>query len=57
MPERHPIAEDESELFGVTLRRMLYDRRHGVYSLLFSIEDKTVTLHYVRHSSRALLDE
>ena len=53
MPERHPIAEDESEQLGITLRQMLYGRRRGVYHLLFSIEGETVTLHYVRHSAEA----
>jgi len=27
MPERHPIAEDESEQLGITLRQVLYGRR------------------------------
>jgi plasmid stabilization system protein ParE len=52
MPERHPIAQYESEQLGITLRRMLYGRRRGVYRLLFSIEGKTVILHYVCHSAR-----
>jgi plasmid stabilization system protein ParE len=52
MPERHPIAEDESEQLGITLRQMLYGRRRGVYRLFFSIEGETVTLHYVRHSAQ-----
>ena len=30
MPERHPIAQDESEQLGITLRQMLYGRRKGV---------------------------
>jgi hypothetical protein len=56
MPSRHPIAEDESEQLGITRRQKLYGRRKGVYRLLFSIEGETVTLHYVRHSARGLLD-
>jgi plasmid stabilization system protein ParE len=32
MPERHAIAQDESEQLGVTLRQMLYGRRPGVFS-------------------------
>ena len=35
MPERHPIAQDESEQLGITLRQMLYGRRRGVYRLFF----------------------
>lgn len=52
MPERHPIAQDESEQLGITLRRMLFGRRRGIYRLLFSIEGKAVVLHYVCHSAR-----
>lgn len=56
MPERHPIAQDESEQLGITLRQMLYGRRRGVYRLLFSIEGETVTLHYVRHSAQGPIE-
>jgi plasmid stabilization system protein ParE len=56
MPERHPIAEDESEQLGITLRQMLYGRHRGVYRLFFSIEGETVTLHYVRHSARGPIE-
>ena len=52
MPQRCPIAEDESQQLGITLRQMLYGRRRGVYRILFSIEADTVTLHYVRHSAQ-----
>jgi plasmid stabilization system protein ParE len=54
MPERHPIAEDESEHVGIPLRQMLYGRP-GVFRILFSIEGDTVTLHYVRHSAQGPL--
>ncbi len=33
MPERHPVAEDESEVLGLTLRQMLHGRRPGVFRL------------------------
>jgi toxin ParE1/3/4 len=56
MPERHPIAQEESEQLGIILRQMLYGRRKGVYRLFFSIEGDTVTLHYLRHSARDLLE-
>jgi plasmid stabilization system protein ParE len=56
VPERHPIAEDESEQLGITLRQMLYGRRRGVYRLFFSIEGETVTLHYVRHSAQGSIE-
>ena len=55
-PERHPIAEDESDQVGFTMRQMLYGRRRGVYLLLFSIDGDTVILHYVRHSSRGPIE-
>jgi plasmid stabilization system protein ParE len=56
LPERHPIAHDETEQFGVTLRQMLYGRRPGVFRILFSIEGDTVTLHYVRHSAQGPIE-
>jgi plasmid stabilization system protein ParE len=56
LPERHPIAEDESEQLGVTLRQMLYGRRPSVFRILFTIEGDTVTLHYVRHSAQGPIE-
>ena len=55
-PERHPIAQDETDQLGITLRQMLYGRRPGVFRILFSIEGDTVTLHYVRHSARGPIE-
>ncbi len=57
MPERHPVAQDESDQLGVTLRQMLYGRRPGVFRILFSVEGDTVTLHYVRHSAQGPLEQ
>jgi toxin ParE1/3/4 len=56
MPERHPIAEDETEQLGINLRQMLYGRRPGVYRILFSVEGDTVTVHYVRHSAQGPIE-
>ena len=56
MPQRHPIAEDETEQLGITLRQMLYGRRPGVFRILFSIEGDTVTLHYIRHSAQGPIE-
>jgi plasmid stabilization system protein ParE len=56
MPERHPVAEEESGLLGVALRQMLYGKRRGVYRLLFSIQDDVVTLHFIRHASRGPIE-
>ncbi len=51
-PESHPVAEEESEQAGITLRQMLYGRRRGIYRILFPIQGDTVTLHSVRHRAR-----
>jgi plasmid stabilization system protein ParE len=56
LPERHPVAGEESEMTGITLRQMLYGRRRGVYRILFSVEDDVVILHYVRHSARGPIE-
>jgi hypothetical protein len=56
MPARHPIAEDESEQLGVTLRQILYGRQPGVFRILFSIEDDTVTVHDVRHCAQGPIE-
>ena len=55
-PERHSVAQDESERFGVTMRQLLYGRRRGVYRILFSVEGDTVYLHYVRHCARGPIE-
>lgn len=56
LPERHPIAQDETEKLGITLRQMLYGRRPSVFRILFSIEGDTVTLHYVPHIARGPIE-
>lgn len=56
MPERHPVAEEESELLGITLRQMLYGRRPNVWRILFSIEGDRIYLHYVRHSAQDMIE-
>ena len=56
MPERHPVAEDESEQAGIPLRQMLYGRRPGVFRILFSIDGDTVTLHFIRHSAQGPIE-
>jgi hypothetical protein len=55
-PERHPIAEEESERLGIPLRQMIYGKKPGTYRILFSIEGDAVVLHYIRHSARGLID-
>ena len=48
LPERNPIAEEDSEQVGITLRQALYGRRPNIYRILYSVAGDTVVLHYVR---------
>ena len=57
LPERHPIAEDETKAVGTTLREMIHGRKPGTYRILFSIEGDTVVLHYVRHSAQGPIED
>ena len=56
LPERHPIAEEESERIGIVFRQMIHGKKPGTYRLLFSIEGDAVVVHYIRHSARDLID-
>jgi plasmid stabilization system protein ParE len=56
MPELHPVAEEESERIGITLRQMLYGRRRNVWRILFSIDGDRIYLHYVRHSAQDVIE-
>ena len=56
LPERHPIAENESEQLGIILRQMLYGRRPRDFRILFSIEGNNVTLHYIRHRAQGPIE-
>ncbi len=56
LPERQPIAEEESEHFGFTVHQMLYGRRPNVYRILFAVDGDSVTLISVRHSARGHLE-
>jgi plasmid stabilization system protein ParE len=46
-PERHAKAP-EAELAGVELRQMT----HGLYRVLYTVEEDSVTIHGVRHGAR-----
>ncbi len=37
---------------GVELRQLLFGRRRGVYRILFTIDDQTVTSHRVHHAAQ-----
>ncbi len=51
-PVRNPVAEDESEILGMTLRQATFGPRRSTYRILYCIEGETVTLHSIRHSAR-----
>jgi plasmid stabilization system protein ParE len=55
-PERHPVAAEESERFGITIRESLDGRRRGVYRILYSIEQDTISVLAIRHSARGLIE-
>jgi plasmid stabilization system protein ParE len=46
-PEGYGIAP-EAEATGVELRQLI----HGMYRVLYTVDDKTVTIHAVRHGAR-----
>jgi plasmid stabilization system protein ParE len=46
-PEGYGLAP-EAQAVGVELRQMV----HGMYRVLYIVEDKTVTIHAVRHGAR-----
>ncbi len=50
-PERCPLADEAGDL-GVELRPLLFGRRRGVYRILFTLDDQTVTIHGVRHAAQ-----
>jgi plasmid stabilization system protein ParE len=56
LPGRNPVAEEESEQVGITLRQMFYGRRPNVFRILYSVEDDTIVLHYVRHSAQGPIE-
>lgn len=53
---RHPIAEEESERFGIPIRQMPYGRRRGTFRILFSIEGDAIYLHAIRHSAQDTIE-
>lgn len=55
-PERHPIDEDESELFEFPIRQMLYGRRPNVDRVLFAVEGNTVSVIAIRHCAQGPIE-
>jgi len=56
LPDRNPVAEEDSEQAGIILRQALYGRRPNVYRILYSVEGDTIALHHVRHSARGPIE-
>jgi plasmid stabilization system protein ParE len=55
-PELYPVAVEESEQLGVTIRQALYGRRRGVYRILFAVEGETISVLFIRHSARGPIE-
>lgn len=50
-PRRCPLAP-EDEYFEEEIRELFYGERGGVYRILFTISEDTVSVLYVRHGAR-----
>ncbi|MGK7902511.1 MAG: type II toxin-antitoxin system RelE/ParE family toxin [Hormoscilla sp.] len=53
-PRRCALAV-EQEIFAKEVRQLLYGKSKNVYRVLFTVEDVTVYVLYVRHSAQAPL--
>jgi len=56
MPKRCPLAP-ENEYYPEEIRQLLYGRRQGRYRILFTIEQRTVTILHVRHGAQRYIHE
>ena len=56
MPARDPVAEEESERIGITLRQMIHGRRRNVWRIFFSIEGDSVYVHSIRHGAQDMIE-
>ena len=50
-PRRCPLAP-ENEVFDEEIRHHLYGKRGAVYRILFTIQEDTINVLYIRHSSQ-----
>ena len=50
-PQRCPLAE-ESKVFDVEIRQLVYGKRIGAYRILFTIQEDAVHVLHVRHGRR-----
>ncbi len=55
-PESNPIAAEESDSFGVTIRQSLYGRRRGVFRILYSVDEEIISVLAIRHSARGQIE-
>ena len=53
MPLRFSVAQ-ESELLGVAVRHYVYQKN---YRILYTVHDKVVNIHHIRHSARQRMNE
>lgn len=51
-PTRCPVAQEDSEALGREVRILLYGKRRGVYRIVFSISDDTVSVLRILHSAQ-----
>jgi plasmid stabilization system protein ParE len=51
-PTRCPVSQEDSEQLGCEVRILLYGKRRGVYRIVFSISDDTVTVLRILHSAQ-----
>ena len=54
-PLRCSLAAEAAEL-GIELRELRIGRGHGVYRLLFIVQEGTVQILHIRHGARDVLD-
>ncbi len=55
-PEGRPIAIEESERLGRTVRQVLYGRRRSVYRILYAVEGDIVFVLHIRHGARGPIE-
>ena len=53
-PQRCPLAE-ESKVFDVEIRQLVYGKRVGAYRVVFTIKGESVHVLHIRHGRRRRL--
>ena len=54
-PTRCPISQEVSEALGCEVRILLYGKWRGVYRIVFSISEDTVSVLRILHSAQGLI--